>query len=827
MGITALLDRERRRLKAYRFLQEFFRSSVLAAVGFVGVFCIQRVLLAVAKVSIHSEAISQGLLGLLVLWILGDFYRRRFLWSRIRYAEVAEEIEKQNPYFKANRQERSELRIAGSFLDETRSEESAEFCEAHLQRADLLSRAWSWSLRPRLFFALLIAAAGFLSIFVSQLPSFEEVGLPRVGLVWTPKTHEILPPYADASWEKRVGSVSATRGSRVRVEAPHSWLQTFVFVFSNQRWSAERCENFCEFEIRESGQFSIGTLLSRSSAFPVQSLLDEPPRSAVWVQVNGDLVPGASLQLLNIKDLNLELTASDDLRLKKIAVIHRYGETEEVLETFEAQGKSFRGGYKLRMEGWKGGLHLILLEPHDDFSSSRSEPLQITYNDEATLREKRLRDLEALLNEWTHVLADLIESKLDQKLAGGLKDRLKDIQYPEVESSGLIAAYVKELQLLSDRVAGWIETRSPMSQVDNLIDRTERAILYGLSLLFQERAGDISQTTSELKSSQADLAKLLEQIKAGKLDLDSEALEQAFKELAKQLEDLQKKIADLPKGPQDDMINREALEAQSQEAQSLADRIEEIRKQAQSGDSKGALREMESLLNQLSILSREMERGLEQWQQNMDQGALQKSQEFAKKIDEIKKKQESLVEETKVAKEKLEELEQKPFNRRDSKDEREQQKLEKKIESLESKQSDLSQQLKQAAEEFDKALEGTEWSQLFRSEEAKTLEDQAGERMLKSKDGLSTLRMMESVTNQQEAVELLKKISEGQSKMQEKVQQMPETGRAPAPERMEILGSEGKGEKERKRKIMESLKQNVGEKYQKSHERYFEELLQR
>jgi hypothetical protein len=793
----------------------------------IGAFCLHRILLFFKWTAGYALEISILALGILVLMVLWSAVSRRRRWSRLSYAEVAGEIENQNPYFKSHPEERSELRIAGSFLDATRSEESEDFRLAHIRRIDSRISDWAWFLRPNKRAGFWLASLGFFTIILSQFPSLTEVGLPKSGFMWSPQGHEVLLPVPGAEWERRSGSISTTMGSKIRFEAPKTFLQSYVFVQLNDRWSVFRCNQFCEFEVQGSGQYSVGHLWRRSAAFPVQSFMDEPPRSAIWVKVNGDMVPGASLQLLNIKDLNLDLTATDDLRLSKLVLIHRYMDKEEVVETIKADGKAFRSSYTLKMDDWKGGLHLIFLEPHDDFTSSRSEPLQITYNDESTLREKRLRDLEALINEWTHVLADLIESKLDKKLSDSLRARLKEIQYPSMESSGLLAAYTKELQLLSDRILGWIDIRAPMTQVDDLIKRTERSILYGLSLLFQERAGDIGQTAADLKSSQADLSKLLEKIKSGKLDMNSEALEEAFKELAKQLEEMQKKISQLPKGPQDDLINREALEAQAQEAQSLADRIEEIRKQAQSGDSKGALRELESLLNQLSILSREMERGLEQWQQNMDQGALQKSQEFAKKIDGIKKRQEELIKETESAKEKLDKLESKPFSIKDKEDLKEQEALEKKVESLEAKQEKLSEDLKEAGEQFDKSLEGTEWSQLFRSEEAKALESEAGERMIESKEGLDSFRMMESLTNQQEAVEMLNKISEGQKQMQQQMQQMSESMTPAAPEKMEILGSEGKGEKERKRKIMESLKQNVGEKYQKSHERYFEELLQR
>jgi ABC-type transporter Mla subunit MlaD len=74
----------------------------------------------------------------------------------------------------------------------------------------------------------------------------------------------------------------------------------------------------------------------------------------------------------------------------------------------------------------------------------------------------------------------------------------------------------------------------------------------------------------------------------------------------------------------------------------VADKIEEIKKQMASGDSKGAMRELESLLNQLSILSKEMERTLDQWKSNLDQGAMQAQEKFMKKLQDLRKKQEEL-----------------------------------------------------------------------------------------------------------------------------------------------------------------------------------------
>ena len=45
--------------------------------------------------------------------------------------------------------------------------------------------------------------------------------------------------------------------------------------------------------------------------------------------------------------------------------------------------------------------------------------------------------------------------------------------------------------------------------------------------------------------------------------------------------------------------------------------------------------------------------------------------------------------------------------------------------------------------------------------------------------------------------------------------------------KVELLATECKVEKERRRKMMESLQRNVEDRFQKSHEQYFEEQLQR
>ncbi len=190
--------------------------------------------------------------------------------------------------------------------------------------------------------------------------------------------------------------------------------------------------------------------MKRSSAYPLQVFSDEPPKSAVFVNVAGESVPSASLEIINEKKLELELTATDDIRLVEVRLIHRFAQKDEVLEAIPVSGKFLKQKYLLNMEGWAGGDHEILLEPHDDFQLGHSDSVHILYNDEKSMREKRIRDLEALINDWTHVLADLLESKMDKKMSDSLESRLKGIEYPDMEKDGILAAYVKELKMLSE-----------------------------------------------------------------------------------------------------------------------------------------------------------------------------------------------------------------------------------------------------------------------------------------------------------------------------------------------------------------------------------------
>ena len=607
-------------------------------------------------------------------------------------------------------------------------------------------------------------------------------------------------------------------------------FQSFLFVRKNGKgWAAKKCNEYCETTLTERGQYSVGTIFSRSAFYPLQVSPDDPPRAILLFQAPaGDLLPSVTVQIQNKKSAAFQWRSSDDIRLTKVELHHRFKENDEVLNFWEVFGERAQEDLRISFEQWKGGAHEVFIRAYDDLQSTDSGSITIFYADEETMREKRLRDLRAVIDEWVHVLADLLESNEDQEIIEGINSRIDQIEYPEIEEESLIAAYIRELISLGKRIQNWALYEIDFEGTPNLIKRTEKEILYGLSLIFQEKTGEIEATSDALRSSQDELNALLEKIQKGEVEFDSKMLEEAFKKLAKEIEDLQKKIRELPQGPSDDLINREALEAQAEDADSLAKRIEEIKKQLESGDQAGALRELESLMNQLSILTKEIERSLDQWKENLDQDAMQASQRYIKDLKDLKERQDEISKKTEEVKEMAEKLDMKDFDEVDPKELGE---VQKKYEELKEQELKLAEDFNSLTDKFDSDLDGTEWKEAFRSEEAKKMESDIQERMEGAGEALRSERGHEALTNEKEASHLMQQAIEKQGQKQQQAQSRlqgkDQASGKKAREKVDIISSQGKGEKERRRKILDSLKQKVDERFQKSHEQYFEEMLQR
>ncbi|MDB5038474.1 MAG: hypothetical protein JWQ35_2002 [Bacteriovoracaceae bacterium] len=831
--IGAYFQKEQRRLQFYRALSITMRGVLLALVFYQAYLGQALFFEGLTKLRPHLAYLPYFSFTVSFVFISICALLKIRKLSTISLSRVGEIIEKQT-LLSSSKKNRGELRSVGHFLDGLGSEsESNEFRDAHIQywNRRLPKVAHALFPTPTLIYEILLVFIALMA--TAEIKKTISQSLPAQTVEWTPTSFEIRSAFEGSTWKRELGAVTGIQGSFVRFASPSfGSFQTFIYIKELGRpWIMSPCQEYCEWTLRERGQYAIGTLFSRSSLFPLQVIPDEAPRGVLFVKVNGEYTPSATIQALNQDKLEMQLTASDDIRLVKVELRHRLptSDAEEKVMEWEVNDSHLKKDFFVSLTGWKGGQHQLYLRMYDQFKSSDSSPVSILFADEETMRAKRIADLKSLLDEWVHVLADLLESDHDQKLAEGLLKRLEQIQYPDVGEPSMMNAFVKELTLLGERIKNWAKYDSDFTQAKDLIQRTEKEILYGLSLVFQEKTGEIEATSDSLKSSQNQLSSLLDKIKKGELSPNSKELDEAFQKLAQQLEELQKKIRELPNGPSDELINREALEAQVEESETLAKKIEDIKKQMALGDNKGAMRELESLLNQLSILSKEMERSLDQWKSNLDQGAIQSAERFTKKLDEIRKKQEALAKKTEVLKEKQQSLEAQNSKTWKPIQPEKIEALQKEFNDLKKGQDKIGQEFESSTEEFDKDLKGTEWEQMFRSEETKQNEKEISNRMTTSKQSLGERKGFDALTNQKEAIELIKKAMESQKKMQDQVKSAAQ-GQSQGKEtreKVELLATESKVEKERRRKIMESMQRKVEDRFQKSHEQYFEEMLQR
>ncbi|PIR23078.1 MAG: hypothetical protein COV44_04975 [Deltaproteobacteria bacterium CG11_big_fil_rev_8_21_14_0_20_45_16] len=748
---------------------------------------------------------------------------------------AASRIEEESDYFESQKQFKTELTTAAAFLLKSESV-MAEFEKAHIDIWSKRLGAYFVEIRPRVLDVGVLIVGALSLLAVSSVTGQRVYHLPGRVEAWSMSSYEERLPYAEADWTHKSGSLNVVSGSKIRFTAPDFgiWQSFFYVQEEGGPWTYKICNEYCEWEVEKNAQYAVGSLWHRSAKFPLLAIPDEAPKAVLFVLEGDELIPSAVVKVENKKSLNIQLLASDDIRLRSFRLLHRFEEADEVLSESEVHSKHFRMDYLLSMEEWKGGKHEIILKVKDDRLETESLPLTVYYADEEFMREQRIQNLRALVDEWVHILGDLIETNEDQRIFSELPARLKSLSYSEDMGEGLIAVYVEELKRLSQRIENELIESGRMSLLPELIKETEKQILYGLSLIFREKAGDLQSSTQGLDESRKSLGDLIQKLRDGKEKLSSEKIQKAFEDLLSKIEDLQNKIKNLPQGPQDEMLNREALDEQLSESEALEERIAEIQEMIANGQEEKAIKELESLMNQLGILSKEVERSMDQWQENFDQGAMQASEKFQNSLKEIREQQEALAEKTESLKNKQQNLEAKSQEDWKPMDEKDKEGLDKEFQEISKEQSKLQDKFQKITESFDKAVQGSDWEQVFRSQEAKDTETRILDRMGEATEKLNEQRAHDSLTSEQEAVDLLKKAESNQQKMREQVQKQSEmqmgaggSRSRDVHEEIELLDSEGRGQKERRQKIMNSLRQKVEDRFQGSHERYFEDLLQR
>lgn len=747
----------------------------------------------------------------------------------------AREVERQSSYFSSHPRQTSELQVAASILHHQRFPREGSFEAAHIEALEKKLELFRTEILPRPQLAGLIALVVFSLVGISQMNRYFAYHLPANIQAWQLKSYEIQLPYGESKWQVQQSGVRGIKSSRIRFKAPDRGVfQTYLFVQEAfGRWQIKACKDFCEWTLNQSGQFAVGSLFARSAKFPILVTADEPPQAALFLVDGEDLIPGAELLVENKEALEMQSIAGDDVALKELSLIKRKDDKEEVLwARTDLSERAWRSTETVSLLEWSGGVYELFIRAKDHIQETESEPLVIMYADEEFKREQRIQSLRALIGQWVNILGDLLESKEDGKVLSSLSSRISSIEYPDNLNEELPAVYVEELKSLAEKIQIDLVIGQKVFLLPDYIAEVEKQLLYGLSLIFQQRVGDIRDSQEALSDQRKGLMELLDELKAGGKQLNSEELQKQFDELMKRLQDLTSKVSELPKGPQNEMLNREALEEQVSQAQSLEQQIQDIQRRLLEGDSETALKELESLLNQLSILEKEIDRSLQQYQENIDQGAFQSSENFQKELADLQKKQEELLKKTETLKDQQEALEKQPFDpakfREQANDEK---KLNEEFEKLAQEQEALENEFSESVQRFDEKLQGSEWESVFRSQQNQVDEEQVRSSMQDSEQGLQQNRASASITEQNEVVEALRQAQENQQQIRQQIQKAAEQAAAQGlqrgNEKLEIVESEGRGEKERRRKIMNSRRQKVEDRFQESHERYFEELLQR
>jgi len=811
------LESQRRFLKRISFLEQLLFLSFVSIV----IWQLWGLLKILLQFFFDIKAISWPLntfLGLSLL-ILFLFAIRRWSKKNISIESVASEIEKKSIFFQLNPQYRSELVSAASFL-----KNETEFERAHYEVWENRLEEFKVQLRASKKFWMGVVLVSICLIIQGSLSQRLQIFLPSKQEAWFLSEYEYRLPMAEASWIKKRGAVSVVKNSSLRFLSPnHFPFKTYIFFqLSDGPWQMKPCHEYCEIQVPNRMSYAVGSLARMSPIFPILALDDEAPRPIIFLKEKDDLIPHPSLRIANRSDLVLELIASDDLSLKKVSLIRRQANSEIELFSQDFFEPRFKRDYVLDLEDWPGGESEVILVASDASQTRESAPLILFYEDEEFLREQRLMSIRSLLDQWVHVLADLLESERDKRLSSELFERLESIEWPTQELEGNLKIFVEGLKRLDEKIRRDLSL-ADSSKIQSLIERVEKQILYGLSLILQEKAGDLNQSTQDLNAAQGDLQSLLDNIKSGKEELKSEILQEAFEKLMKQIESLQDKIKNLPQGPSDQMINREALDEQLSQSEELQDKINEIQNQISAGNEAQALRELESLINQLSILSKEISRSFEQWQENLARGAVESSQRFEKKLEALRKRQEELIKKTDDLKEKKS-AEQRQLS------EKEEREFEKQSQDLQKQQDEIAKEFNDVTQEFKESLQGSEWEQVFSNFESTELEASVRERMEDASHALSESDLAEALLQEKESAEILKQMESVQQQARDQLENMAQQlsgSESQRREKVEIIESEGRGERKRRQKIMNSLKQKVDESFQRSHERYFEELLQR
>src|SRR5229473_3386132 len=507
-----------------------------------------------------------------------------------------------------------------------------------------------------------------------------------------------LPPRTE---EGTAGDLHAPRGTEVRIaaRADRDLAQAFAVVngaaVKLDAQGPGRRQLSGTFVLSQPGQWSLRFADERG-----RSIAEGPPRP---IEIVADAAPQVTIdapaeKMLEVDPqgrVQLAWSATDDYGLTQVSLVYQLagGKEERInLMTPAAPAKRLRGASSWEMSPLKlraGDKVSYHLEARDNDAVggpqkgvSPTQGLKVFSAAEHS-RESLIR-AQALWERLVALLADRIEEKpvppqdaAQWYVQTSLKDREARSLSGEMDAAGR--------ELIKDKLAPRAVGRALRNAASSLGPALQRTSIARAPLVRGSAGHDgavriFGQALSnEVREEEKDVLYLEDLLDRARLD----AMQELGKEMAasrrelellaeverlrERIQDLMSRMAELAKGIRDEHLNREAMESVEKE-QDLLGQLSDIQKKLQSGNVDEALKELDSLGQQLEKLESELQQKAGREQGGKYAQEAKQLREAANALRELKQKEQDLEKRTAHLRHEMRQQAQKRFDQKGGKD---------------------------------------------------------------------------------------------------------------------------------------------------------------
>ncbi len=528
-------------------------------------------------------------------------------------------------------------------------------------------------------------------------------------------TYTGLPPRTE---EGTAGDLRAPRGTEVRLSAraDRDLAQAFAVVngaaVKLDAQGPGRRQLSGTFVLSQPGQWSLRFADERG-----RSIAEGPPRP---IEIVADAAPQVTIdapaeKMLEVDPqgrVQLAWSATDDYGLTQVSLVYQLagGKEERIdLMTPAAPAKRLRGASSWEMSPLKlraGDKVSYHLEARDNDAVggpqkgvSPTQGLKVFSAAEHS-RESLIR-AQALWERLVALLADRIEEKpvppqdaAQWYVQTSLKDREARSLSGEMDAAGreLIKdklaprAVGRALRNAASSLGPALQrtsiARAPLVRgsaghdgavrifgqaLSNEVREEEKDVLYLEDLLDRARLDAMQELGKEMAASRRELARLAEKLRKAPDEQTRKELLAEVERLRERIQDLMSRMAELAKGIRDEHLNREAMESVEKE-QDLLGQLSDIQKKLQSGNVDEALKELDSLGQQLEKLESELQQKAGREQGGKYAQEAKQLREAANALRELKQKEQDLEKRTAHLRHEMRQQAQKRFDQKGGKD---------------------------------------------------------------------------------------------------------------------------------------------------------------